>query len=229
MHAFPINVGSRRFLFPVLITTLIIVFIKGTVFSETARKDAGQGNATAVEVVEKLHSLLIRSMKMGANTTCPKRYAFLSPFIKSSFDFPTICRIVLGRRHWNEMDKSLKKRFVDAFTTMTIATYADRFDSYCRERFETTGARLDSRGHYVVRAILAKADGDRIDFEYICRKVNGNWKIVSVSAMGVNDLSVKRADYNSFLKNHSIPELIDRIRQQADRCLAKRGKEKIVE
>ncbi len=183
-----------------------------------------QGNETAIEVIEKLHGLLIRSMKMGDNTTCQERFKFLSSFIKNSFDFPTICRIVLGRGHWKKMDKETRKRFIEAFSDMTVATYARRFDSYSGERFRTQGARLDSRGHYIVDAVLIKANGDKIDFKYVCRKVGQDWKIVSVSARGVNDLSVKRADYNAFLKKHTITELIEKLHEQADRCLGKRDR-----
>ena len=185
-----------------------------------------QGNETAVEVIEKLHGLLIRSMKMGGNTTCQERFKFLSSFIKNSFDFPTICRIVLGRSHWKKMDRETRERFIEAFSDMTVATYARRFDSYSGERFKTQGARLDSRGHYIVDAFLIKANGDKIDFKYVCRKVGQEWKIISVSARGVNDLSVKRADYNAFLKKHTITELIEKLHEQADRCLGKKAKDR---
>ncbi len=183
-----------------------------------------QGNETAVEVIEKLHELLIRSMKMGSNSTCQERFQFLSSFIKNSFDFPIICRIVLGRKHWKKMDQKTRKRFIEAFFEMTVATYAKRFDSYSGERFKTQGSRLDSRGHYIVDAVLVKANGEKIDFKYVCRKVGQVWKIVSVSARGVNDLSIKRADYNAFLKKHSISELIEKLHEQADRCLGKKTK-----
>ncbi len=183
-----------------------------------AKTDAA--NSTAVEVVENLHQLLIKSMKLGSNATCTKRYELLAPFIEKNFDFPFISRIVLGRKHWKQMDEETKKRFITAFANMTIATYARRFDSYSGQRFETVSSHRDRRGFMIVKAVLIKPDGDKIDFTYVCRKTGDNkWKIVSVSAKGVNDLSVKRADYNSFLKNHSIDELINKLLEQAQKCL----------
>ncbi len=190
-------------------------------FAKTPQPVQDSSNVTATTLVEEFHNLLIKSMKMGDKSTCSERFHFLSPFIEKGFDFALISRIVLGRRHWKQMDEKTREKFIEAFTKMTVATYARRFDSYSGQRFETVGSKPDQRGHYIVDAVLIKKDGDRIDFRYICKKVNGTWKIVSVSAKGVNDLSVKRADYNSFLKKHSIQELIEKLIEKAGLCLGK--------
>ncbi len=205
----------------ILVILAILAVKQDLIYAKTAQDVQGSSNVTATKLVEEFHKLLIRSMKMGNNSTCTERFHFLAPFIEKGFDFGLISKIVLGRRHWKQMDEKTKEKFIKAFTKMTVATYARRFDSYSGQRFETVGAKLDRRGHQIVDAVLIKKDGDRIDFRYICKKVNGTWKIVSVSAKGVNDLSVKRADYNSFLKKHSIYELIEKLTEKAQLCLGK--------
>ncbi len=177
-----------------------------------------QEKPEAVVIVEGLHSLLIKSMKKGKETTCKERYDSLYKYIKNAFDFPTISRLVLGRKNWKKMDELEKKEFITAFMEMTVATYASRFDSYSGEKFKTKGFKKNRKGHFIINTVLIKKDKEEIDFKYLLRRVKDHWKIVSVSAKGVNDLSVKRADYNSFLKNHSIKELIKKIKEKASSC-----------
>ena len=175
-------------------------------------------NGTAVQLVEGLHALLLESMKAGDRASCRERFEMLEPYIMKSFDFPLISRIVLGR-WWKKMDLEKRKEFIDAFSRMTVATYADRFDSWSGEVFKTVRAGLDSRGHMRVETVLVKKGGEEISLDYGCRREGGRWKIVSVSAKGVNDLSVKRADYSSFLRGHTVDELISRLEEHVRKCV----------
>ncbi len=197
---------------------LVLTLADASVFSKIGTKE-GAANVTAAKVVEGLHSLLIESMKAGTKKSCSDRFTMLKPYILDSFDFPLISRIVLGR-HWRDMDEKKRQEFVDAFAHMTIATYASRFDSWSGESFRTIYAGPDERGHVKVETVLVKSDGDRISLDYTCRQKDGKWKIVAVAARGVNDLSVKRAAYASFLKNHSIDELIARLDEYTSKCIS---------
>ena len=207
-------------LISVILCAFFLALNLGLAHSEDEAK-TGDDNATkaATLVVEGLHQRLIESMKMGkAGKGCIERYKFLEDYVSSAFDFPTICRIVLGRRHWKDIDSEKKMAFINTFSRMTVATYALRFDSYSGQSFKTKGAIMNKRGHVLVDASLVKKDGQEIDFKYLLRNTKKGWKIVSVSAKGVNDLSVKRADYNAFLKGHSIDELIKKLDEKAKKC-----------
>ncbi len=201
---------------------LLCIFLSLCAFpaaASSANNMAGQvsSNSTAVQVVEGLHAILLKSMKKGSSLSCRERYKLMEPFILKSFDFPLISRIVLGH-YWRSMDDAERQEFLTAFSSMTVATYASRFDSYSGEQFKTIDSKIDDRGHYRVDTVLIKKDGDEISLSYTCRKVDDHWKIVGVAARGVNDLSLKRADYSSFLKKHSIADLISKLREQARKC-----------
>ncbi len=212
------NYSNRQIILFVLVIGVLLI---GNSFAsgDGSGAETRAANVTAPEMIDSLHRLLIKSMKLGERVPCTKRYRLLAPHIKNMFDFPLISRLVLGRKHWKQMDKETKKRFISAFTSMTIATYAKRFDSYSGQHFKTISSHVNRHGHMIVKAVLIKSNGDKIDFTYICRKTGTGWKIVSVSAKGVNDLSVKRADYNNFLKGHSIDELIAKLEEQSKGCL----------
>ena len=201
---------------------LLLVFTFFIKDLQAENKDVST-NATkeAIGVINGLHERLMESMKMGKDgKDCSKRYKFLENYIKQSFHFPLISRIVLGRRHWSKLDEKKKRAFMKAFIKMTISTYASRFDSFSGQSFKTKRAILNKSGHVLVDSSLVKGNGDEIDFKYLLTKAKDGWKIVSVSAKGVNDLAVKRADYNAFLRDHSIDDLIKRLLEKTDKCIS---------
>ncbi len=205
--------------------SLLALFLTITFLTKDLQAETGEisTNATkeAISVINGLHERLIKTMKMGKDgKDCSKRYKFLENYIKQSFYFPLISRIVLGRRHWSKLDEKKKRDFMNAFIKMTISTYASRFDSFSGQSFKTKKAILNKSGHVLVDSSLVKSNGEEIDFKYLLTKAKDGWKIVSVSAKGVNDLSVKRADYNAFLKDHSIDDLIKKLLEKTDKCIS---------
>lgn len=167
--------------------------------------------------VDMLHQVLIQAMKLGETSTCTRRYKFLEPALNSLFNFHLTCRLVLGR-HWKKLTPDKKKEFVKAFSAMSIATYADRFNDYGNEKFVITGAKQVKRNRVVVKTVLVTSKGEEIPLDYTCVKKGGIWKIVTVTAKGVNDLALKRAEYISFLKKKNINALITFLEEQAEKC-----------
>jgi phospholipid transport system substrate-binding protein len=163
----------------------------------------------AKAVVERLHATLIEAMTRAAALGYSGRYALLDPVIAESFDFPTIARIVTGR-HWKNLSDAQKNAFTATFSRLSTATYATNFSGFSGEHFETTGAE-EHRGSVVVKTVLIKADGEKIPMNYLLRKHDGVWRIVNVIAQGVSDLSLKRADYTTIIKNEGFDTLVDKL------------------
>ncbi len=198
---------------------LAINFLTRDLWAET-NEPSSNATKEAISVINGLHERLIKSMKMGKDgQDCGQRYKFLENYIRQSFHFPLISRIVLGRRHWSKLDEKRKGEFIEAFIKMTISTYASRFDSFSGQSFKIKKAVLSKNGHVLVDSSLVKRDGEEIDLKYILTRARDGWKIVSVSAKGVNDLSIKRADYNAFLRDHSIDGLVKKLLEKAGKCI----------
>ena len=51
-------------------------------------------------------------------------------------------------------------------------------------------------------------------FNYIIQKNGKKWRIISVIANGINDLSLKRAEYAAILKKDGIDTLIKKLEQK---------------
>ena len=169
--------------------------------------------ASATQVVENLHAELLTVMRQAGGLGYKGRYERLAPVVISSYDLPFIAKTVVGR-YWKEFRPEEKSEFVETFAKLSIATYADRFDGYSGERFKTISERELQSGRFLVKTVLVKSSGEQVELDYILHQHSDEWRIINVIAQGVSDLSLKRADYTSYLKKNSLDDLLSRINQK---------------
>lgn len=166
----------------------------------------------AKAVVEKLHETLLNAMKDAQKLGFKGRYALIDPALREAFDFETISRIVTGQ-HWKSLNDAQHSKFIDVFTKLSIATYANNFDGYSGEHFETASSE-EKRGNMLVKTFLVKTDGKKVDINYVLQKRGENWQVVNVVAEGVSDLSLKRADYTAVIGSEGIDALIAKLNEK---------------
>jgi len=167
----------------------------------------------AIEVIERLHTTLLAVMKEGDQIGYQGRYDRLAPVIKTNFDMPFISKTVLGK-YWETFNFEQRSRFVEAFTKMSIATYAANFDRYSGERFRMVSEKEASGGRILVQSQLIKSDGGKIQLDYLLHRTSSQWRIINIIAEGVSDLALKRADYSAFLKNKGVEALIEKLNEK---------------
>lgn len=171
--------------------------------------DGPAATETPQQVVERLHAALVEIMQGGTELGFQGRYETIGPVLESTFDFPTIARIVTGR-HWRSASQTARNEFLRTFTRLSAATYADRFDEFNGERFRTDGVD-EARSGKVVKTHIVKGSGEEVPLDYMLRETDGRWRIVNVIADGVSDLSLKRADYTSVIQEAGFESLIERL------------------
>jgi len=176
---------------------------------------ASAGDRGATDVVEKLHTTLLAVMKDGDKIGYQGRFDQLAPVIKSSFDMPFISRAVLGK-YWETFNNEQRSKFVEAFTHMSIATYAANFDSYSGERFKTNSEKEVSGGRILIQSQLIKSDGGQVQLDYLLHRTGSQWRIVNIIAEGVSDLAMKRADYSAFLKSKGFEALLKKLKEKTN-------------
>jgi phospholipid transport system substrate-binding protein len=128
-------------------------------------------------------------------------------------------RIAVGPR-WTSIPADQQTALVDAFSRMTIATYANRFDGYSGERFEVE-PNVDARGSgSVVHTRIVQPKGEPVTINYLMRKSGSDWKIVDVYLTGtISELATRRSEFGSILDTGGPKALIGSLTQQADRLL----------
>ena len=170
-------------------------------------------NHPAVEVIENLHSALLIVMKEGKKIDFRIRYDRLAPIITTSFDLPFIAKTAVGRQ-WETFGSNQKSKFVEAFSKLSIATYAANFDNYSGQRFKVISKKEMENGQIQVTSQLIKSDGEEVSLDYLLHQTNKQWRITNVIANGVSDLALKRADFTQFLKNKGFDALIEKLNEK---------------
>ena len=170
-----------------------------------------QGHGENAEPVERLHAALLEAMQIEEHDA---REAHLQPVIADTFDARRIAGISLGRT-WRSLDETQQGECVSLLMELVIATYADRFDSYNNQQFETIAVETVKTGH-VVKTQLLRVDDVPVSLDYYLR----NDGVFNVVADGVSDLSLRRADYNSIIKQQGFDALMRHVAEKIDEARA---------
>jgi phospholipid transport system substrate-binding protein len=160
-------------------------------------------------VITKFNAALLESMQGADKLGYKGRLEKLAPVIRDSFDLPFMIRYSAGR-HWRNLTDAQKKTLTGAFSDLTIATYADRFDGYSGEKFEIIAEQEARKGLKLVKTVLQKSDGERIKLDYLLRPTEKSWRIIDIFVKGrISELSTKRSEYSAALKRRGFDGLIE--------------------
>lgn len=166
----------------------------------------------AAASVAGFHAALLEAAQVSLHA---ERETLLKPEIEAVFDVRRIAAISLGRT-WRSLAEAQQDAFVDLLTALVVATYADRFDSYSGQRFVTDEVAAVKSG-FVVHTRLVREAQEDVSLNYFLRE----GRVFNVVADGVSDLSLRRADYNSIIKNQGYDALLTHINEKID--LARSG------
>ena len=188
----------------------ILIAIFSSLLAVPSLAPAAASSSSPRGVVEQLQSTLISVMQSAQQLGYAGRHKRLKPVIEETHDLAGIAQIATGA-HWHLFTPEQRKRFIDAFSELSIATYADRFDGYSGEQFTIQSERTLESGDVIVQSLLAAPKGGSTRFDYVVRQKDGRWQIVNIVADGVSDLAIRRAEYARILKSESVDALIKRV------------------
>ena len=178
----------------------------------TSLATAADDEATAV--IERLHRALVDVAATEPAPTLEQRYTRLEPVVLATHDLHRMGRFSAGR-HWRAWTESERAAFIDAFTRLSIASYASRFASIGPENFEILGSEAIG-DQFEVNARIHRPEGDPVALDYVLERSDDAWRIVMISTDGVSELSMKRAEYGGILAEGGIDDLLAAIQSQID-------------
>ena len=189
------------------ILCLCLIFFAFPLHADQSQKQRLQ------EPINQLHETLINIMVISDSTNFEERYKYLEPIISEYFDINLISRVVLSR-YWKTIEEKDKIKFIDLFKKLTISTYVSRFNSYNNQMFKNISVEKLKENRFLVKTEFKKLEGSPISFNYIVQKNNQKWRIISVIANGINDLSLKRAEYAAIIKKDGFDVLVTKLEQK---------------
>ena len=192
-------------------TQLVVFLATATIFLGTP---AARAADSAIPSITRLNSALLDTMKSASKLGYQGRYKKLYPVIKSTYDLSFMTRYSAGR-HWRELTAAQQSKLIDAFSRLTVATYADRFDGYSGEKFAVTSEETPREGTRLVHSELIKNDGEVIKLNYLMRKTQDGWRVIDVFLKGtISELATKRSEYSTTLNNQGFDGLMSIFEQK---------------
>jgi phospholipid transport system substrate-binding protein len=166
-------------------------------------------------VIERLHQSLIETMKDAAKLGIDGRYKQLQPVLEKSFDFERMISVAAGS-YWTSADEAQRRRLLDAFTDLSVTTYAARFNGFSGESFETLGQRQGPRDTTLVDTRIVRTDGPPVPITYVMSERDGEWRIVDVLLdKSISELAVRRSEYNQVLRTSGTEGLTATLDEKA--------------
>jgi phospholipid transport system substrate-binding protein len=196
---------------PVIVAKVLFVLVL------TSSAQAGADEASAV--VARFHDGLLSVMKEADALGVTGRYRRLAPEIERAFHLRLMARVTSGT-FWKKADAARREGLAAAFTRLSVATYASRFDGYSGQDFETTGERPGPRATHLVETRILRPGDSPVPLTYVLKRLDGRWGIFDVLLeTGISELAVRRSEYRSVLKKDGVDGLIAVLNAKADELL----------
>ena len=199
-----------------LFMTLALVVLTSTTMAEAATEPARQ-------VVERLNAGLLDVMQKAEELGFDGRVEALAEVLGGTYHLPVMTKAAVGR-YWRRFDGKQREYLVDAFTRMTLATYADRFNGYSGERFEVLEEVPTIKDLVLVKNRLVKSNGDIIMLNYLTRPYGNNWRIVDVYLDAkFSELARLRSEFLSVLSKGGFTALMAKLEERIKKAGASDG------
>lgn len=173
----------------------------------------------AVSRITVFYGVLLDTMKQAKQLGVKGRYDKLTPVLVKTYDLPSMSKLAVGPA-WSTLTPQQQAAIINAFTRMTVATYASRFDGFSGEQFQILETSDRPNGDKIVKTQIIKSDGGAVPLNYLMRKSGADWKIVDIYLDGtISELANRRAEFGAILKSGGPDALVVSLNKQGDKLL----------
>jgi len=133
--------------------------------------------------------------------------------VMSAIDLNLISQFVLSKT-WKSATDDQKERYISAFKTYFINSYANKLDQYSGEKIIVNGS--EEAGKYVIvdtNIVREGTDTLKINLKWRLLNKNGDIRIIDLNIEGISLVIAQREEFQSFLINNNgdLESLIEKI------------------
>ena len=133
--------------------------------------------------------------------------------VMSAIDLNLISQFVLSKT-WKSATDDQKERYISAFKSYFINSYANKLDQYSDEKIIVNGS--EEAGKYVIvdtNIIREGTDTLKINLKWRLLNKNGDIRIIDLNIEGISLVIAQREEFQSFLANNNgdLEALIEKI------------------
>ena len=185
-----------------------VILLIGMMFASVA-----WASNPAIDFVDQLADKILTDVVTSDKSQEEKEKLFHDAFIEA-VDLKGVGQFVLGTA-WKKASDEDRAAFLDAFTDLTIKTWAGRFDSYAGQQIVFQGSRNAERGQLYVDSVIQ--DKQPVEVIWRLRPSKDTYKIVDIIVEDVSMASTYRNDYRAFLQQNgnSVTKLAEELRRKS--------------
>jgi phospholipid transport system substrate-binding protein len=172
----------------------------------------------AVEKAEAFHDALIAVAKRGGELGMEGRYKELEPKVQATFDLPVMTKFTVGPK-WSSMPQADQTALIAAFTRMTVATYANNFDTFEGQKFVVDPKVEVRNADTLVKTQVIPKGEKPMSLTYRMRNAGGTWKVIDVIFQNVSELATRRADFSTTIASGGAAALVKKLDAISDNLM----------
>ena len=175
---------------------------------------AASSGSAARNLVEQVTSGIIEELTSRGDELQADRgavFELVDRLVLPHFDFDRMARRVLGKR-WKTATPEQQARFVQAFRTLLVRTYAMVVNEYRGQALtylDPVPRKKD--GEIVVPVTIKLTGGQSARVAYAMQGKGTDWKVFDVAVDGVSLVTNYRSSFRSEIARHGIEGLIARL------------------
>jgi phospholipid transport system substrate-binding protein len=129
------------------------------------------------------------------------------PFI----DFSAMAKLTLGK-HWKKASESQRIRFLKAYRTMLVNSYAKNMVDYAGATMTVKSSISAGReGYETVHTLITPKGRAAVAANYDVRNKSGSWKAYNIEILGLNLITNFRTNFTREVSSKGLEALIARL------------------
>ena len=189
----------------------ILTIAAAGLLAGSAALAAGAGGFAAQQLARQVTSSIVEELtsRREALRNDPRSvYELVDRLVLPHFDFERMSRRVLGKR-WKEASPEQRRRFVLAFRSMLVRTYATVLNEYRGQTLTWLDPVPRKKDDEIAIPVDIEVDGRRmVRVVYAMHGDGKDWKVFDVAVEGVSIVTNYRASFRSRIARHGIDGLI---------------------
>ena len=195
----------------------ILMTVAAGLLAGSAALAAGDGSAPQ-QLVRQVTSSIVEELTSRRDVlrNDPRSvYELVDRLVLPHFDFERMSRRVLGKR-WKQASPEQRQRFVSAFRSMLVRTYATVLNEYRGQTLTWLDPAPRKKDDEIAIPVDIELDGSRtVRVVYAMHGDGTEWKVFDVAVDGVSIVTNYRASFRSEIARHGIEGLIASLEARA--------------
>ena len=192
---------------------MLLVSVACTFSAAWAAPSTGEMNTPLVEMQLTIEKLVDVVGAYPGDANRKTRRSKLYDIIEPHFDFSEMAKRSLGA-HWNTIDSTQQKEFVDLFSKLLARTYLDKIEGIKKDIVKFKGEQVEG-GRAIVKTTVENK-GDIFPIDYKLLKRDSGWHVYDVVIENIGLVSNYRNEFSGIIRKDKFTGLLEKLRKKVD-------------